>query len=146
MGIADAVLLIFLEQLTMTAVEAGGKIEIVKFSAEGFIFPGIPDFCQRLLFDIAEGAMGDLPAHIAHIGIAVVEQCHAGAYFAVSPDEGHAFPDEFAVAGFPQHRLVVEIEVEVLFPHQTADAIGSFGDVHIEVRQTNRRQYAALAG
>ena len=61
MGITDATLLILLEQLTVAAVEAGGEIEFVKFSAEHLIFPAVPDIRQRLLLDITKGAMGDLP-------------------------------------------------------------------------------------
>ena len=146
MGIADAVLLVFLEQLAMATVKAGGKIEFVELSAEGLIFLAVPHICQRLLLDIAEGAMGDLPADVVQIGIAVVEQRHAGAHLAVSPDKGHALPDKFAVAGFPQHRLVVEVEIEILLAHQICNALCCFGNVQIKERQPHRRQHTALAG
>jgi hypothetical protein len=48
-GIADAVFLIFFKQLAMAAVKAGSKIKFVELSAEGFIFPAVPNFCQGLL-------------------------------------------------------------------------------------------------
>ena len=74
MGIADAVFLVLFEQLAVSAVEAGSEFEIIKLSAEGSVFFGIPDIRQRLLLHIAEGAVGDLPADVVHIGIAVMQQ------------------------------------------------------------------------
>ena len=64
MGIANAVLLVFREEFAVAAVEAGSKIEIIKLSAEGFVFPAVPDLGQCLLFHIAKGAVGDLPADV----------------------------------------------------------------------------------
>ena len=64
MGITDAVLLILLEQFAVAAVEAGCKIKVVELSAERFIFPAVPEIRQGLLLDIANSAMGDLPADI----------------------------------------------------------------------------------
>ena len=145
-GVADAVFLICFKQLAMAAVEAGSKIKFVELSAEGFVFLTAPDFSQRLLLDVSEGTMGDFPADIVHIGIAVVQQRHAGTNLAIRPDKGHAFPDKFAVAGFPQHRLVVEIEVEILLSHQASDAICRFRDVHIKEGQPDSRQHTALTG
>ena len=49
-------------------------------------------------------------------------------------------------AGFPQYRLVIEIEVEVLFLHQAADSVCGFGNVHIEERKPYRGQHTALSG
>ena len=99
MGIADTVLPVLLKQLAVAAVETGGKFKFIEFPAEGFIFPAVPDLGQGLLPDIAEGTMGDLPADIVHVSIAVVQQRHAGSNLPVSADKSHAFPDEFAVAG-----------------------------------------------
>ena len=86
MGIADAVLLILLEQLTVAAVETGGKFKFIIFSAEGLVFPAVPDLGQGLLLDIAEGAVGDLPADIVHVSVAVVQQRHAGTHLAIGTD------------------------------------------------------------
>ena len=145
MGIADAVFLVFREQLAVTAVDAGSKFKVIELSAEGFVFLTAPDFGQGLLLDVAEGTVGDLPADIVQIGVAVVQQGHAGTDLAVGPNEGHAFPDKLAVAGFAQHRLVIEIKIEILLAHEAADAVGRFPDVHVEVRQADGRQDAALA-
>ena len=102
-GIADAVFLVLGEQFAVSAVKAGGKFKIIELSAEYLIFPGIPDLRQRLLLHIAKAAVGDLPADVVQIGVAVVQQRHAGGNLTVCPDEGHALPDKLAVAGFPEH-------------------------------------------
>ena len=133
-GIADTVFPVLFKQLTVTAVETGGKIKFVELSSEGLIRFAVPDIRQRLLLDIAERAMSDLPADIVHIGIAIVEQGHTGTHLSVCPNEGHAFPDKLTVAGFPQHRLVVEIEIKILLPHKAADALGCFRNIHVKER------------
>lgn len=77
-GVADAVFFVFLKQLTMSAVKAGGELEIIELSAEHLVFSGIPDIRQRLLLHIAEGAKGNFPSDIVHISVTVVQQRHAG--------------------------------------------------------------------
>ena len=53
-GISDAVLLVFLKQLAVTAVKAGCKFKFVEFSAEGLVGRASPDVRQGLPPDIAE--------------------------------------------------------------------------------------------
>jgi hypothetical protein len=57
----------------VAAVEAGGKVKFVKFSAEDFVFLTAPNFGQRCFLDVSEGAVGDFPANIVHMGIAALE-------------------------------------------------------------------------
>ena len=64
-GIPDAVFFVFSKQLAVAAVETGSEFEIIEFSAEYLVFLGIPDLSQGLRCDIAEGAVGDLPADVA---------------------------------------------------------------------------------
>ena len=90
MGIADTVFLVLFKQFAVTAVKTGRKIKFVKFSPEGLICFAVPDFLQSLLPDIAEGTVGDLPADVVHIGIAVVQQRHAGSNLPIRTDKGHA--------------------------------------------------------
>ena len=78
-GVTDAVFLVFRKQLTVAAVKAVSKLEIVELSAERFIFCAVPNVCQGPFFYIAERAVGDLPADSTHVSIAVVQQGHAGA-------------------------------------------------------------------
>ena len=145
-GVADAVFLVFRKQFTVSAVEAGSEFEIIKLSAEGPVFFGVPDIRQRLLLHITEGAVGDLPADITHIGVAVVQQRHAGANLSVRPDEGHALPDKFAVAGFSDGWLVIEIQLEILLAHQTPDAVCCFRNVQIKEGEPDSGKNTALSG
>ena len=145
-GIADAVLLVFREQLAVAAVKAGGKLEIVEFPPESPVLGAVPDLGDPKLVDAAEGAVGDLPLDIIQPGVAVVEQGHAGSHFAVGPEEGHALPDELAVSGPADHRLAVEVQVEILLGHQRPDALGGFGQLHVEIGQMDHRQDAVPAG
>ena len=128
----------------MTAVQAGGKVKLIKFFAEGFILPAVPNIFQRVFFYIAKRTMGDLPADIVHIGVAVVQQRHTGAHLSVSTDKGHTFPDEFAVSGLPQHRLIIKIQLKVLLAHQTADAVSSLRDVQVEKGKPHSGQHTAF--
>ena len=146
MGIADAVLLVFRKQLAVAAVQAWCKIKGIELFPERRVFCAVPDLGEGLLLYIAEGAVGDLSPDASEPCVAIMKQRHAGRHTAVTADKRHAFLHKFAVAGFPQHRLVVEIEVEILLDHQASDAVGHFGDVHIKKRQTHRGQHTALAG
>ena len=108
MGIADAVFPIVFKHLAMTAVNARGKIKFFKFPTECPVFIAIPNFCHTGLHDIAEKVMVNGPADIAQVGVAIVQQRHAGTHIAIATDKGHAFLDELAVRCLADDGLVIE--------------------------------------
>ena len=144
MSVANAVFPVLFKELAMTAVNAGGKVEFFKLSAESSVCVAVPDGFYTGLRHIAEEMVVDGPADIAQIGIAIVQQSHTGTDIAVAANKGHTLPDKFAVGCLADHRLIVKAEMEILFRHQLGDPLRRFRNVHIQVRKPHRGKHAAF--
>ena len=84
---ADAVGLVFFQQLAAAAEQAGRILEFVYALAEGEVFRVVPDFAETLFIDISEGMMPNEAFVVSQIGARRVEQTHAGRYIPIPADE-----------------------------------------------------------
>ena len=100
---ADTVGLVFLQQLTAAAEQAGRILEFMYALTERLILLTVPDLAETLLLDISEGMVPYAALVVPQVGVRCVEQTHAGRDVPIPADEAVALLNEATPVGASGH-------------------------------------------